>query len=222
MVAQLPAESLVPSESVVRLQSQVNTGAYNHPVVILQQSLCRHMVFCAPVTSFGQTSLMEKYKNAGSATKDNVFFRYMAFNHDARTEQHSALPLLNIDGDAMAKQSYLHLDHGFWIEWNNLSHFGRGLRYLSLPSLLDAQWAYTVAETHRQFSGPSPSTPAPSRTPSPPAWRLPEGYTTQYTPWTWAIPCLSLEPMSRATLMSGNWCSTASVIGQEIGGCTYY
>ncbi|EME38595.1 hypothetical protein DOTSEDRAFT_39566 [Dothistroma septosporum NZE10] len=159
IIAKLPAKHcLKNSGSVVLSQAQVNDNAYCHPCLTLTTSKCGRLVFCAPMTSFGNNSITEKYSRAGQYARDNVFYEYVALNNrDAAS--HSTLPILRHEGLDMLKPTYVHLDSGFWIEWDCLAVQQGGRRHLTAPSLVIARELYALAENHRQRYGSSSKIP---------------------------------------------------------------
>ena len=144
----LPGHKDTPQDSCARTQRAINNKAFDHPVVIVSQSECRDLVFCLPITSFGGTNIVQKFNRCGD--RQSELDRYMALNrHD--TISHNEYGGLNHSGRQMNKQSYVHLEFGFWIEWSNLKSFGR--RFLSDQSLQLLRQLYTHAELDRQQNG---------------------------------------------------------------------
>ncbi|CAK4010271.1 Hypothetical predicted protein [Lecanosticta acicola] len=175
MVAYLPHEIELRSalhQSCVFTQSHMNPGAFNHPCLILQQSACGHLAFCAQMTSFTQAgSLVKKHAAKSFAAKENIFWTHLAFEDGSKG--HNDLGELRLAGIPFQKKSYVKLDQGFWIEYDNLSYFRQPRRHgridLDKESTKLAAWAYAVAETHRQTLG----TLLPTRLPTPPCERTP-------------------------------------------------
>lgn len=149
LIAWLPLASEIPHLSVIRASSDVNEGAFNHPVTILAQDPHDHeLVFCAQVTSFGGRSIREKYYNVGTHP---VYWSYLPIRHPKRPgENINGLGSLSTS-KMMPKPSYLNLNYGFWIEWRYLQQFSHAR--LSGDSHHLATWAYSVAEEHRREHG---------------------------------------------------------------------
>ncbi|KAF2210336.1 hypothetical protein CERZMDRAFT_86080 [Cercospora zeae-maydis SCOH1-5] len=148
LFAFLGVGSTLPADSVVFDQPQWNEGAGGHPALILCQSTCGHLVFCAQVTSFSQAGgLLAKYAN--TRHKD-IFWRYLAVAHKHGNKSPNGMDLLKCAHDT-PKPSFVNLDGGYWIEWRNLTHLracGPPCR-LSPTSFHQATWAYYKAECHR-------------------------------------------------------------------------
>lgn len=159
-VVYLPDGNIVPKDSIIRDREvanggHVNKGAYAHPGLALLESRCGHFVFVAPMTSFDGAGIQAKYTKLGEASKNNIFWRYLAL--DAHLlPPHNDLHALEIAGDKLPKPSYVHLEHGYWIERANVKVLGghkRKLTFVKPGALKYAQWAYSVAEAHRQAWG---------------------------------------------------------------------
>ncbi len=79
LIAWLPHQNDIPSTSCVHNELDNNTSAFNHPCVVLAMSKCQHLVFCSSVTSFGETSIQEKYRPCQEQQhKARIFSEYIA------------------------------------------------------------------------------------------------------------------------------------------------
>lgn len=149
----LPDGDKVPNDSIVH--GKVNDVAYAHPGLVLLESRCGHYVFVAQMTSFGETGIQAKFTKLGKASKNNVFWRYLALDTHI-LPPHNDLRALEIAGDRPAKPSYVNLEHAYWIERDNLTVLGghRGkLTFVTPAALQYAQWAYSIVEWYRQAGG---------------------------------------------------------------------
>lgn len=63
---------------------KLNSGAFNHPCVVIETSQCAHLVFCLQVTSFRDGTIQDKYSRCRNPReKDRIFNEYLALrNHD--------------------------------------------------------------------------------------------------------------------------------------------
>lgn len=218
-VMMLPRESDIPQDSVVRQFFAQNVGAYGHPCLAMSTPSCGHLVFCAQMTSFGQTPLEKKYENAGEEVRENVLWKYVPVTHIPKTGPQPG----NRWGDlistvAMEKQSYVNLTGGFWIEVKNLHYLpNRKTCRLDPASLRRAKWAYAVAEKHREDSDGGDDHDrriAASRTPSPPTSpvRQPAVVAAPGTKWrtaatdnNWRKPGMSASPTPVLAMATTSW-----------------
>ncbi|KAK5114958.1 hypothetical protein LTR85_009996 [Meristemomyces frigidus] len=147
LIAHLPTQTSVPGTSIAHQQPEVlNDRAFDHPCVILSTSDCGHMVFCLPATSWGRKSFDQKWHAIRNpqllAEKRNLYAALK--RHD--TVPHNLLGELEHSGPEMPTQTYIHKDHGFWIEWSFLNHFKPVgcLRRLTLADQRSAQRSYSA------------------------------------------------------------------------------
>ncbi|KAM3420688.1 hypothetical protein BST61_g3942 [Cercospora zeina] len=175
LFAFLGAGSTLPVDSVLFDQSHWNEGAGGHPALILCQSTCGHLVFCARVTSFSRAGgLVAKYANV---RQKDILWRYLAVAHKRGDKSPNSMDLLQCTHDT-PKPSFVSLSEGYWIEWRNLARFrADGLPcQLSPTSFHQATWAYYKAECHRwDFEEPVVQYSLDSQYPT--AWYFEEQYT---------------------------------------------
>jgi hypothetical protein len=156
-------------------QAALNPGAYFHPVLILRQ--VGDIVFAAPITSFGEKTLHEKYSNASKAAWDRISQSFIVIRRkESATVDINTIGQLEHSGRDLQKQSYVNLNHGFWMPRHCLETFRGGERKLTATSLKTAQRAFGRAESHRRVNGLSSRVPEakaarqlPTPPPSPPA-----------------------------------------------------
>lgn len=129
-ITRLPDKVSLPGSSYANSQDALNDGAFGHPGVIIRRTTCGHLVFCLPVTSFGDATIQEKYAQSPNC---KVMDQYLPLRRRG-TKAHHSLPILDHSGPSMPKQSYVHLDHGYWIEWANLERFKGENRRLTQES----------------------------------------------------------------------------------------
>ena len=197
----------VPTNSVMRNGSQpdINDGAFNHPAIILTQSNCGHLVFCAQLTSFsGYQGIQEKYLEAGNPSY--YLWRYLPIQHSA-SEAHD--PTIQPDQLVLdretEKPSYMNLNTGYWVEWRHLCRFTKTEDWQQarlLPHSLDyATWAYARAKEHRDIYGDdSKRRLARSLTPPQLQARSNQPWVRRVSPqWHVPVPVVWTMPLSAPT-----------------------
>ena len=150
-ISWLPRKHEIPSNSCAHQQAVLNNGAFHHPCLIAMTSVCGHLVFCMPITSFGNGTIQGKYAPCHNPQrKERIFSEYVALRN-RETIPHNLLGELDYTGQRMDKQSYVHLDLGYWVEWYNIG--GKGIHYLTAESLQRVRQLYANAEIDRRQFG---------------------------------------------------------------------
>jgi hypothetical protein len=131
--------SLTTPSSMVHTNGFINTGASDHPVIILGTPDDGDTVWCCLATSFGGQSLGTKFpasRQQGMAG-NKVHWHYAALGHGPATEVHPCgLPVLQLeDGELMDKPIYVDLYNAFRIETRYLAPFHRGAHHLDSASV---------------------------------------------------------------------------------------
>ena len=171
-VAWLPKQANLSQQSVAH--QQLNKEAFGHPCVIIAHSTCSHLVFCLQACSFGGRTIQQKYSTGRNVRRQ--LDSYLALRR-RDTVPHNELGELDHTGSDMQKQTYVHLEYGYWIEYDTLTITGN--RCLTPSSLSRAVELYYGAEMHRRRFGSDSNkrlrSRSPPTTPSPPpmAWRCP-------------------------------------------------
>lgn len=183
-----------PSSMVHRPDSEVNDGAGNHPCLVAMVSQCAHLVFCMPMTSFANGGIEQKFSRAHNPHE--MYEEYMPLAEATTPPTHSkgALPYA---GPRMSRQSYVHLEFGYWIEWAHLT--GRNMGRLTFEALATVRQAYCDHEMDRQKNGSKAKarmersrSNSLSSTPSPP----PTPSATPFKAWGSAVPAPPTPPPS--------------------------
>lgn len=170
----LPDTKRMPQTSVVfHPEADVNDGAGNHPALVAMMSQCGCLAYCMPMTSFSKGGIQQKFSRARDPQK--FYDAYMPLREHSTPDTNSR-GMLDYDGDRMNKQSYVHLEFGYWIEWSNLQDLSDNQTSALTPrSLYKVKQAYAVAEIDRRRTGRSEAKERlarHSRSPSPPlSWQ---------------------------------------------------
>ncbi|GAB7366373.1 hypothetical protein MBLNU230_g8171t1 [Neophaeotheca triangularis] len=125
LVIRIPHKNLMPATSHIHTQPGKNRNGFGHPAVTLLTSPCGHMVYCQPVTSFRNKTLEDKYPRdlCNAAKRWETLTDYVRVLHGRDYWEPSLLPVLEVSMHGLEKQSYVHLDFGFWVEWEYVEFF---------------------------------------------------------------------------------------------------
>lgn len=210
------------SDSVAQQQPHLlNKGVANHPCAVMLTSPCGHLAFCAPVTSFNGEGIHAKYSDCHNRrTREKIFNEYLSFE-EPTTMAHNGKGMLQYAGEPMAKQSYAHLEFGYWMELRALRFWGN--RRLTTGALQRLKAQYLAAETQRQVHGSDGERRiAKSQSPSPPPTSRKRSHTSTssgssqdrspspHKAQRWAPPTPSPSPppmdkSQKAKAMNGDW-----------------
>lgn len=202
LIVLLGEKEKIPTYSVVKNGSQprIKDGTYNHPAMILTQSTCGHLVYCAQVTSFSSSGFRGIHDKYAYARNQEALWRYLPIEHDeSETHDPERQPdELETDRDT-ANASYMNLNSGYWIGWQYLRQYtsttdGKYARLLP-QSVNYATWAYATAERHRQRYGEDLQAKL-ARSASPPQARLASSWPPQAR---WKSPQLPIPVPVRST-----------------------
>lgn len=217
-IKHLPALPTSTASVATQQGHQLDKGAANHPCAVMIVSACGHLAFCAPITSFGGEGIVKKYSNCTNARKrEKIFNEYLAFQ-EWNTQAHNGKGMLQYTGDRLLKQSYAHLEFGYWMELRALGSLGG--RHLTPTARDNLKAQYLAAEIHRQIHGSegerriaNSRSPPPSRKRSHTATS--SGSSQSRTPspckaprWAPPTPSPSPPPTGRSQkekAMNGNW-----------------
>lgn len=144
-LAYMGDESVLPAACWIKnSQPQVNSGAHNHPVVVLARQ--DNLVLCAQCTSWNGRTPQEKWSSA--CVLDDILHSHMELL-STESSAHCATPALGglfHSGQPMEKRTFVSLQRAFWIEVHLLEQYTKGgHRRLTTDSISTACWAYTTA-----------------------------------------------------------------------------